>query len=207
MIMKKRVLLFIVSLLSLSMVTIVYADYGINHIAKGNHRGDSNSFTYYKDSSVSSYGYTGAVDNAASEWSKASGNIQFSTTSDDDCTSCVVVYVGEHVLGSGTYGAADYWDEGWLGIGWVNVSVDDKNNGTNFDRVRIRLDHGEMEDAGYTSSQSKHNAGHEFGHALSLNHFENWPAHSGNHWMRSGQISLSRPTSTDIDHLTEKWGD
>ncbi|SLJ87746.1 MULTISPECIES: hypothetical protein [unclassified Paenibacillus] len=32
------------------------------------------------------------------------------------------------------------------------------------------------------------NAGHEIGHILGLNHFENAPAHSGDHWMKSGNV-------------------
>ncbi|WP_179085947.1 hypothetical protein [Paenibacillus peoriae] len=65
-------------------------------------------------------------------------------------------------------------------------------------------------DAGWTSgwSQSERfmNAGHELGHVLGLNHFQNAPAHAGEHWMKSGRYALSSPTSTDTSHVVKKWG-
>ncbi|MDQ0196300.1 hypothetical protein J2T20_004709 [Paenibacillus wynnii] len=41
---------------------------------------------------------------------------------------------------------------------------------------------------------------------MGLNHFENAPAHSGEYWMKSGNFTLTAPTSTDKEHLTSKWG-
>jgi hypothetical protein len=62
-----------------------------------------------------------------------------------------------------------------------------------------------MTDKGFTTDQKYHNSAHETGHALSLFHFENSPEHVGDHWMRSGQISLTSPSSQDADHVAWKW--
>ncbi|WP_205411992.1 hypothetical protein, partial [Paenibacillus sp. O199] len=65
-------------------------------------------------------------------------------------------------------------------------------------------------DAGWTSGWGQleryMNAGHEIGHILGLNHFENAPAHSGDHWMKSGKYKLTSPTATDLAHERKNGG-
>ncbi len=186
--------------------SIISADFDAGHIMTGEFNQSGTDLQYYKHSSVGQYGLTGAVDNAVTQWNNASSEIDISSTTSTECNGCIPVYVGEYVLESGAWGGTDYWVPGWFGT-WNQVTnYDVIYDDGNFDMARVRLDMGHMNDDSFTQSQRYHNAGHELGHALSLNHFENAPAHTGNHWMKSGQISLTSPTSTDISHLTQKWG-
>lgn len=111
------------------------------------------------------------------------------------------IYVGSNNLPSGTIASTDYWNFGFLGS-VTNVTSDAVTNGTNYDQGRIRHDHAQAVYHGYHSWKV---AGHEVGHILGMNHFEKSPAHSGDHWMKSGSFTLSNPTATDIAHLRVKW--
>jgi hypothetical protein len=201
---KKSFKVILVSFLLLLISTsYVFADYSSVHVYLGTIRTSGNDLEYYKDSSIASYGYTSHVDNAVSQWSSASGGVDITSTNDEDC-ECIAVYAGRYILGSGTYASTGYYDNGFFG--WNHLDADDVHEGDNFDRARIRIDDGNMDDAGFTAPNANKTIGHEFGHALGLGHFEDSPSHSGDHWMKSGQISLSAPTSTDKDHLKNKWG-
>ncbi|OBR62978.1 hypothetical protein A7K91_09690 [Paenibacillus oryzae] len=199
---KRIVLLTTISLLFLGS-TMVSADYSSNHVLGGKNR-TGGVFKYWLDSSVASYGYTNSITNAKTNWNAVpnAGIFLFETSDADDAE--IKYYVTNNELGSGVFGAADFWDRNSNGK-LSFLSPTSVMSGTNFDMTRIRLDYGRMTSANFTSAERNHNAGHETGHAMSLSHFEDYPAHTGNHWMKSGQISLNSPTSTDADHLVWKW--
>jgi hypothetical protein len=200
---KKRVALLATMSLLLLGATMVSADYSSNHVLGGKNR-NGGVFKYWIDSSVTSYGYGASITNAKNSWNAVpnAGILLYETSNADD--SQIKYYVTDNELGSGVFGAADFWNRSSSGT-LSAVSAASVISGTNFDMTRIRLDHGRMNSASYTSAQRNHNTGHETGHAMSLHHFELSPAHSGNHWMKSGQISLNSPSSQDADHLVWKW--
>ena len=202
---KKIYITFILFMIFAFVLTsVAYADYGRVHIKEGSINGGASNILYWFDISVATYGYTGSFNNAFDEWEQASSNIGFTEAPSAE-TSELKIYVGRGNLPPGTYGSADYWEYGFFG-GISQVSSSDVTNGENYDQGRIRIDDETCDNADFNYTHTYKLAGHEVGHILGLNHFEDAPSHSGNHWMKSGKISLTSPTSTDIDHVTEKWG-
>lgn len=204
----KKIILATICCILLIGSSIAYASYGTVHILLGNFSNkssDKTTINVYSDSSVASYGYTAFVNNAKTGWDNASASLTLGTTTSSSCSECIAVYVGSDFLAPGYIGWCDFWYKNFLGI-WTERSFSSVESGTNFERARVRLDDDHLTTAGANSTTNTMNAGHEFGHALSLAHFNNSPAHSGDHWMKTGLLSLSAPTATDKDHLTTKWG-
>ena len=90
------------------------------------------------------------------------------------------------------------------------ITREDVTNGTNFAMNTIVFDHqNTIELAEWNKDERFKLTGHEFGHALSFNHFEDsaflQPAHTGGHCMQSGKFAITSPTSTDADHLANKY--
>lgn len=194
--MKKKVVITALASFSL-MAMSVSADTGTAHIKIGSISGGANNITYWYDASVSQYGQNGAVDNARNRWAASSSGISF--TAGNSSTAKLKVYAGEYSLPGGAYGQASYFLNNGQQVGAGAIT-----NGSNFEVGRVVID------AGWTSnwepSERFMNAGHEVGHVLGLNHFENLPAHSGSHWMKSGKHALTSPTATDLAHIRTKWG-
>lgn len=180
-------------------VSVAYADYGTSHILKGTNT-NSPGFQYWLDSSVSSYGYGDVIKNAATNWSAVPNSTANLWEITDASLAQIKYFVVNGELGSGVFGATDYWYRNGTNIPWTSVQ-----SGTNFNFARVRLDHKSQTDAGFAWEHRAKTAGHETGHALSLFHFENSPAHAGDHWMKSGKIALTAPTSVDADHLAYKY--
>ncbi|MVP00558.1 hypothetical protein [Paenibacillus lutrae] len=203
--MKKRTILLATSI-AMSMLTgssNSYADYGIAHVKKGSNT-NGPDFQYWLDSSVASYGYTDIVKNAETNWNAVSGSTAKLWEISDAYASLaqIKIYVVYGSLGSGVYGAADYYNR--LSNGALStVYISDINNGSNYNFARIQLDAGSMSQ--WSWAERSMNTGHEIGHALGISHFEIAPAHSGSHWMKSGKFNLSSPTSEDANHLANKW--
>ncbi len=189
--------LFCVSSIVLT-TTTVFGSYGTEHVKMGAITGGAGEIRVWNDQSVIDQGYKGTVDNAIADWNAASTKIGLYYNSTDPE---VKVYASS--LPAGTYGVTDYWDYNWLGQ-VSQVSASDITNGTDYDQARIRLGYNNM--SGWTWQERYMNTGHEFGHVLGLNHFENSPAHSGDHWMKSGKYSMPDPSTTDTDHVRNKWG-
>ncbi|WP_127585537.1 hypothetical protein [Paenibacillus koleovorans] len=197
---RRKTIIPIASLVVLTLfgTSISNADYGTAHIKIGSNT-NGPGFQYWLDSSVSANGYTDTVANAATNWSAVSNSTANLWQITDASLAQIKVYVGS--LGSGVFGETSYWNRS--GSSLTNVAVSSITSGTNYDVARIVLDATNM--SGWTWEERCMNTGHEIGHALGLSHFETYPAHSGDHWMKSGQFSLSSPTSTDADHLAYKW--
>lgn len=196
---KKRIIPVVCSLFFLSS-SIALADTGTAHIKIGSISGGASNLTYWLDSSVASYGFTGSIDNGASKWDESSSKIGFTKVS-SSTTASVKVFVGNHSLPAGVMGETSYWM-----LNGQQVGAGDVTNGSNYQQALVVLDYGNQSDTGYTSDNRYKTSGHELGHVLGLNHFENAPAHSGDHWMKSGKISLTAPKSVDLAHIRTKWG-
>jgi hypothetical protein len=179
------------------MAATASADTGTAHIKIGSISGGESSITYWVDSSVASYGQNGGVDNAISKWDAASFGISFSSASSS--TAKLKIYAGEYSLPANVYGETSYWYFNGQQIGAGAIT-----NGQNYEVARVVIDAGWT--SGWEQSERYMNAGHEIGHILGLNHFENAPAHSGDHWMKSGKYKLTSPTATDLAHVRTKWG-
>lgn len=191
--------LFVTSMsvaLSLMAVT-ASADTGTAHIKIGSISGGASNITYWVDSSVASYGHNGAVSNAISKWDAASSGISFS--SGNSSAANLKFYAGEYVLPPGVLGATGYYYTTGQQIGAGDVT-----NGQNYQIATVTLDAGWT--SGLDQDQRFMNAGHEVGHVLGMNHFENSPAHSGEHWMKSGAFKMTSPSSIDLAHVRTKWG-
>ncbi|MEK5061809.1 hypothetical protein BK126_28300 [Paenibacillus sp. FSL H7-0326] len=194
-----KVLTVACSLLLLSS-SLAFADTGTSHIKKGSISGGASSLTYWLDASVASYGFTGSIDNGAAKWDESSSGIGF-TKITSSTNASIKIFIGNHDLPANTYGEASYWNLSGQQVGAGAVT-----DGSSFQQARIILDAGNQSDAKFESSHRYKTSGHEIGHVLGLNHFENAPAHSGDHWMKSGKIALTSPTSTDLAHVRTKWG-
>ncbi|QYK66997.1 hypothetical protein [Paenibacillus sp. S02] len=195
---KKKLMITSMTFVLSLMAATVSADTGTAHIKIGSISGGASNISYWYDSSLSTYGQTGAVDNARSKWDAASSRIGWSSGSSSSAK--LKVYAGNYSLPGGTYGSTSYF----LSNG-QQVDAGAITNGSNYDVARVVLDAGWT--SGWSQSERFMNAGHELGHVLGLNHFQNAPAHAGEHWMKSGRYALSSPTSTDTSHVVKKWGD
>lgn len=179
------------------MAATASADTGTAHIKIGSISGGASNITYWVDSSVASYGQSGAVSNAISQWDAASSGISFS--SGNSSTAKLKIYAGQYVLPPGVLGATAYFYTSGQQIGAGDVT-----NGQNFQIATVTIDAGWT--SGLEQAQRFMNAGHEVGHVLGMNHFENPPAHSGEHWMTSGAFYMTSPSSIDLAHVRTKWG-
>ncbi|MEI7028429.1 hypothetical protein [Paenibacillus sp. y28] len=182
-------------------ISNVSADYGTAHIMIGKN-GNGPSFQYWLDSSISSYGYNDAISISRTNWSQPSCSNANLWEISDASKAQIKYYVVDGKYGPGEYGYADYYKRNTNGSLSI-VTVASVRSGTNFDVARIELENKNINPLGY--AQKVKTTGHETGHALSLDHFNNSPAHSGDHWMKAGAINLTAPTSTDTDHLCQKW--
>ncbi|AIQ11607.1 hypothetical protein [Paenibacillus durus] len=198
--MRKKIIASVMAALCIGS-SIAYADTGTAHIKIGSISGGASNISYWYDTSVSSYGQNGAVDNARSQWDSISSGIGWSAGTQSSAK--MKVFAGYQALPGGTYGQTSYYNYNWYG-GVDQVYSDDVTNGSSYDQAQVILD------AGWTSSWSQSerwmNAGHEVGHVLGMNHFENSPEHAGSHWMKSGRYTLTTPTEIDIAHMRTKWG-
>ena len=207
---------FITFLLLISTSSLVFASYGPEHILKGHFRGKGGAsgqpgilgqVSYWNDPSVSEYNfnYTNSINNATDIWSRLSGQFSFTRHSSLQSSTMIQVFVVNNVLPNGVSGATRYFDSQQNRF----LTPNEVTNGSVFDVAAIYLDHGRMNGGlfsrSHTLEERYHNTAHEFGHALSMHHFENSPAHSGNHIMKSGRISLTTLTNTDKDHFWRKW--
>lgn len=184
------------------------ASYGTEHIAKGNLTGGAKA--KYWVSGDTTYGYTSHIKNSILNWNERSSRVSLSETTDASKAD-IKVYFGhgnlENRLGNSTLGATDYWKYNIFGQATM-VTPPEVDNGTNFDKARIRLDNKAFK----ANSFSKYGevvkvVGHEFGHSLSLNHFEDGSPHSKSSWMHSAKTDSPYPSSEDGIHLRKKWGD
>jgi len=204
--MRRKQFSIVITALLLSIVFVFYAhaDYSTAHVYKGNFKQKGTDLVYFPDSSVSAYGWTGAVDNAASKWSQASTQLNIRKVSSDPNFGTIAVFVVNNQLPPSAYALITFHEH--TSLGWRTRSWTAVRDGTNFDRARIQIDHGYCMADGLTQNERWMVVGHEFGHALSLDHFCNPPAHSGSHWQTNSVNALTSPTSTDKAHLTWKWG-
>ncbi len=210
---KRKLAVFIICVFSILALTglTCYADYSTDHIFRYKFYQDGTTLEYFKDYSVSQYGYTDVVDEAVSEWSAESSNIDIDETdSDVNKKGIIAYYVGEDILINPNHlGQADYWRYTVLS-GWYNVYP----NSSVFDRVRIQIDHKHLVDHGINNYYCRKGVSlHETGHALSLNHFDEGsnphdpdtePA------IMYSDITISSIytiEALDIDHLQYKWGE
>lgn len=185
------------TLLSVAIVPMASADTGTAHIKLGSISGGASSIPYWYDSTVSTYGYSGAVDNARARWSGISSKIGWQSSTSTNAK--MKVYAGKYALPAGTYGQTAYFLTSGRG-----VDARDITGGSSYDVATVTLDIGWT--GSWQQSERFMNAGHEVGHVLGMNHFETSPAHSGSHWMKSGQYALEQPTAIDIAHMRTKWG-
>lgn len=200
---KSKIILLSLLLLIVA-ATQVFADTGKVHIKEGSIKlRSTKALVYWLDSSVTSYGFEGSVSNGVTKWDEATSAFTINQT--DSSSADIKVFGGNKSLPANTFGSATYWKTN--SIGEVSqVSSSDVTNGTDYVYARIVLDAGWQGDFGFNSSERYKTSAHEVGHVLGMNHFEEAPAHTGDHWMMSGQISLLSPTSVDLAHLRTKWG-
>lgn len=203
--MKKLYLFCSIIVSSLFLATISYASYGTQHVLGGNFNGPTpggfgvENAEYWMDSSVTAV-YDLSVSNAAKAWGEASQYYTFSRDWTLAVSTNIQVYVQN--LPSGIYGTTSFYKR--VNSTWQLVPTADVISGaSNFDMAKIILGSNNM--GNHTSQEIYHNTAHEWGHAMSLYHFENYPSHSGNHFMKSGKISLTTATDTDKDHYRYKW--
>lgn len=197
-------ILAVVFTISLFLVNQAYADFGKVHVKKGSIIVGSNKvLTYWVDSSVTSYGYKSAVDNGITNWDTMTSAFSINESISD--VADIKVFVGYNELPSGTFGSATYWKTNSLGS-HSQVGATSVTNGSDFNYGRIILDHYWQTQSSFGWEERSKTAGHEVGHVLGMNHFEEAPAHSGNHWMKSGKIALLYPTLEDKQHFQAKWG-
>ncbi|WP_426449622.1 hypothetical protein ACP26L_31875 [Paenibacillus sp. S-38] len=179
-----------------------YADYGKIHIFTGSNT-NAPSFQYWVDSSVSTYGYTDHVRNAAVQWSAVSSSNANLWQITDPASAQIKYYVTQKELPSGVGGATDYWMRNGSQVAWTSV-----RDGSNFNLARVRIDDGNMDAQNVANAVRYKTTGHETGHALCLDEFNlvvGSSAHTGSHWMMQGQIPLQYPTTLDADHLSQKY--
>lgn len=184
--------------------TSAFADNGKVHIKQGSIILPSNKvLTYWMDSSVSSYGFTGSVVNGIQQWD--SKTTAFSVNQTSSSAADIKVFVGNKSLPANIVGRTTYWRTNSVGEQF-EVSPTQVTNGDNYNYARVVLDFGWQDAADFSSQNRYKTSGHEIGHVFGMNHFEDAPAHSGNHWMKQGKIDLTAPTVTDLAHFNTKWG-
>lgn len=203
---KKSSLTIVFGLTSLFTCSLVFGDYGTAHIKIGSIT-SGGIIEHWNSPSVAQFGYTQAVINASDDWDAVSTGVDLSSagglTPEENAN--LKIYVGNNDLPSGAWGSTDYWKYNWLGQA-TQIGAGEVTSGTDYEEARIRIDHDKTTESGFSTNNRYKLMGHEFGHVLGLNHFEDAPAHSGDNWMKSGQINLTDPTTTDKDHLKQKWG-
>ncbi|KOY83117.1 hypothetical protein I6G82_10845 [Lysinibacillus macroides] len=197
---------FILGCLIIGYCSSTFASHDTAHILKGQFRQGASSLTYWLDSSVNSYGMQSHFQHAFTNWNNSSSKVNMSAST--NASSDIKVYVGSNNLPVGYAGLTEMY---YLNIFGTAVLISPNNviNGTLFDRVTIRIDDTQRIALGYTGwDKVVKLTGHEIGHALSMHHFENNPAHSNqNSWMYSGsQTNSAYPSSDDVSHLRYKWG-
>ncbi|RJG23080.1 matrixin family metalloprotease [Paenibacillus thiaminolyticus] len=193
----KRKMLF----LSLSAVILVITFSSITNADTFKKSRVEGIYNAWYDSSVSSYGYTGAIDAARKNWSDISSNVSIGYTNDKTGYSTDEVYVG-------TTAQADLLGRALPHvISWpINIPVDPDM--FNWDYSVVSFYHNNFVSHNLnTFNLRKHIATHEFGHALGLAHTTG--ANQYNSIMKSGtneEETIFSPTSYDKGQLRDKWG-
>jgi hypothetical protein len=204
--MKKLLNVLIVSIVIISGVIGVYADYGKDHIIKGEFSQGASNLKYWYDSSVTNYGLKSHFEHAIANWDSLSSQVNLTeqTSSEAD----IKIYVGLNNLPDNVIGYVDYWNRSWLGtteVEWNQIY----NYGVNFNLARIRMDNDDVTLFGGTWGKNIKLVGHEVGHTLSILHFDYAPSHSDTtSWMYTviPVPDSQYPSQDDKDHLVYKWG-
>ncbi|KGA97929.1 hypothetical protein AJ85_12905 [Alkalihalobacillus alcalophilus ATCC 27647 = CGMCC 1.3604] len=149
---------------------------------------------------VASTGPISESTNAASKWGTQSVWIDF-VRHYSLSSSTMLQVQRDNNLPSGVGGVTYYYNSSRNMISGSNVK-----SGTNFKYAGIFINMNAV--SGWTTAQKNMNTGHEFGHAMSLGHFEDGGfsgRHTGDHWMHSGKRSMNSPSTTDGSHYRVKW--
>ncbi|MCY9666953.1 hypothetical protein M5X11_18780 [Paenibacillus alginolyticus] len=180
--------------ISITLSVSVFADTYYHTTGFGN---SASNLKYWKDSSVSTYGYTSKSDTGALAWNGISSNLAMTEVSSIPTYFSIVTYVGTSLAGLDVYGVADYWTYGLFG--WTQVNPDDLR-----DRARVRMDDTNLKSLN-DSTKVQYAFTHEFGHAVGLKHDND-----------SGVASVTRdssivwsnnmPQQIDKDHIKQKYG-
>jgi|GEM_PF-1377781 len=185
------------SILISSVVAIASSNYYYdNGYATGGQKLTAN---YWKDSSVSSYGWGSLSDIGAAAWNGISSKIGSSAVTSEPVYYSAVVYAGSSISGMSVYAYTDYYTYGLFG--WSQVSQDSTR-----DRSRIRIDNTNMVELGVTTDGYKKQKDvmiHEFGHVFSLKHND---IDADSVMKATALTTYGAPTASDKQHLKEKWG-
>lgn len=165
-----------------------YHDYGFS-------KGQKITLDYWKDSSLSSYGYSSYMDTAMSQWNNITGNLNINKVSSASTYWSIVSYVGDTIPGFDVYGVVDHFRYGILGFSQVNP--DDQR-----DRSRIRMDHSNLKTL-YNNDERQYAFTHEFGHAAGLKHNNSTSASVMNETVNANR---NTPQTVDKDWIKTKYG-
>ncbi|KOY83310.1 hypothetical protein I6G82_06060 [Lysinibacillus macroides] len=197
---KKRISinLFIIALLLL-MSSVVSADTWFMH--------RSNKFnsilTAYYDSSVATYGYTSAYDDARARWGGISSDVSISKTTSTN-NNPDKYYIGTTASPTLIGRMIPYTK---TSTGFITeASVDD-----DWLYATVRMYYNNMNSFGMNYSQIVSNAVHEIGHSLKLAHpgqgtESSTPVPSGQYSVMNQGIQSIGPQSYDKNELIKKWG-
>lgn len=151
---------------------------------------------YWKDASVSTYGYTSLTDDGFNAWDGITDALKFHEVTTQPTYGSINAYVGETLAGLDVYGAVDYWRYGLFG--WTQVNPDSAR-----DRARVRFDHTNISSMS-SRDLKQYVFTHEFGHAVGLKH-NNDPGVAS--VMRDDTIvaTSNMPQAIDKYYIIEKY--
>ncbi|WP_413374094.1 matrixin family metalloprotease [Paenibacillus taichungensis] len=141
-------LVFLIS----SSITYAYGLYGGSWSNPG-------SLKYWKDQSVTSYGYSSSTDNGLTNWNGVSSKVSISSTSTESSAE-IKIYAGD-INKDGVYADALNYSRNWLGQ--VTACWD-----CNYAASRIRIN--DPVSKKYNNQRISAVMAHEVGHSLGINH-------------------------------------